>query len=253
VQMDRGKIRGYGKAVDMWGVGLMAYIMLFGTNPFKRESQMKTHNAILSLDWSFPKHTDVSAEAKSFISNLLTKSPEQRMTASKALAHAWLSDDVHERLCDEPLSTGDHHSFVKKKLWHFNAERLLSKNIKSSHRTLDVKAIQSLRDSGRQSPVTDRPASPATLTKSTPTENAPHPARVRHRRMSEPSLNIPDELQAIPPPRGGVDRSPQMHEGDKKKSMMPNWLKRSPKVSSAKVTFGVSDKVAPASGWSSRQ
>eukprot|EP00965_Chrysotila_dentata_P063609 2107627-Pleurochrysis_carterae.AAC.1 len=45
VQTDRGVLKGYDKAIDMWGVGMLTFIMLFGFNPFAREHQHETHNA----------------------------------------------------------------------------------------------------------------------------------------------------------------------------------------------------------------
>lgn len=71
VQMVHGKIKGYGKEVDMWGIGLMTFIMLFGFNPFARETQLRTHDAIDRLDWRFPKDVSVSPEAKDFMTQLL--------------------------------------------------------------------------------------------------------------------------------------------------------------------------------------
>ena len=43
VQCDRGQLQGYDKAIDMWGAGLLAFIMLFGFNPFARESRSGQH------------------------------------------------------------------------------------------------------------------------------------------------------------------------------------------------------------------
>ena len=40
VQCDRGQLQGYDKAIDMWGVGLLAFIMLYGFNPFARDTQV---------------------------------------------------------------------------------------------------------------------------------------------------------------------------------------------------------------------
>eukprot|EP00965_Chrysotila_dentata_P125092 4134738-Pleurochrysis_carterae.AAC.2 len=44
VQTDRGVVEGYGKAIDMWGVGMLTFVMLFGFNPFERETQQETHD-----------------------------------------------------------------------------------------------------------------------------------------------------------------------------------------------------------------
>ena len=62
VQCDRGQLQGYDKAIDMWGVGLLAFIMLFGFNPFARETQRETHNAIARVEWQFPDGFTVSGD-----------------------------------------------------------------------------------------------------------------------------------------------------------------------------------------------
>ena len=55
IRCDRGQAKGYDRAIDMWGVGLLAFIMLFGFNPFARSAQSETHNAILACSWIFPE------------------------------------------------------------------------------------------------------------------------------------------------------------------------------------------------------
>jgi len=133
VQMVHGKIKGYGKEVDMWGIGLMTFIMLFGFNPFARETQLRTHDAIDRLDWRFPKDVSVSPEAKEFIARLLTANVKMRLTAEQALECAWLTvDDLGEQSFVELISDGDVP--VKKKLVIFNALEKIKRMVKSSHR-----------------------------------------------------------------------------------------------------------------------
>ena len=67
IKCDRGQAQGYDKTIDMWGVGLLAYIMLFGFNPFARSAQTETHNAILACTWAFPDGYTVSKEAMDFV------------------------------------------------------------------------------------------------------------------------------------------------------------------------------------------
>lgn len=143
VECDRGISKGYDKAVDMWGVGLLAYIMLHGVNPFARDTQRKTHNAIISCSWSFPvgsydgkKSTwcSVSAAAEDFIRQLLVRKPAMRMTALEAINHKWFSPSMPPS--PGSLVSGDASCSVKEKLSQWNAERLLSKAIKGAYRRL---------------------------------------------------------------------------------------------------------------------
>jgi len=138
VQMDRGKISGYGKEVDMWGIGLMAFIMLFGFNPFSRDTQMRTHDAIAKLEWSFPKGVAVTEEAKDFIKHLMTANVKRRLTAEQALDAQWLSKvDLGERSSKE---LSDLDVSVKKKLFQFNAFERMKRMVKTPHRRVGDEA-----------------------------------------------------------------------------------------------------------------
>jgi len=132
VECDRGTLRGYDKAIDMWGVGLLAYIMLFGFNPFAKSSQRETHNAILRCSWSFPEGYSVSADAQDLISQLMVKVPSQRLTADAALHTAWFSPNAPRS--PGSLMTSEPSRSVKDKLSEFNRERVLSKAIKGAYR-----------------------------------------------------------------------------------------------------------------------
>jgi len=68
--------QGYDKAIDIWGVGLLTFIMLFGANPFAKSSQFATHDAIAECDWQFPEGNNASNEAKEFVRTLLKVSFE---------------------------------------------------------------------------------------------------------------------------------------------------------------------------------
>jgi len=144
VQCDRGQIQGYDKAIDMWGVGLLAFIMLFGFNPFARETQRETHNAITRCDWRFPDGFNVSDGAKSFVECLLRKDPVERCTAEQAMRHKWL--DPTAPPSPGALLTSDPKRPVKQLLWEFNAQRMLSKVVKGAHRRLSSNGKAQLDD-----------------------------------------------------------------------------------------------------------
>ena len=151
VQCDRGQIDGYDKAIDMWGVGLLAYIMLFGFNPFARDSQRETHNAISRCDWRFPDGFSTSEPARHFVSCLLKKDPNERWTAEQALRHRWL--DPNAPPSPNALMTSDPKRSVKQQLWEFNAQRMLSKVVKGAHRRLSTNAKEKLdgeQDDGQE-------------------------------------------------------------------------------------------------------
>jgi calcium/calmodulin-dependent protein kinase I len=82
----------YGKAVDMWSIGVITYIMLGGYPPFYDDNQKVLFEKIKKGDYSFhPEYWDaVSVEAKDLISRLLKVNPLERYTSEEALNHSWV-------------------------------------------------------------------------------------------------------------------------------------------------------------------
>lgn len=86
---------------DMWSLGVITYMLLSGLSPFLGDDDNETLNNILACQWNFEEEefTDVSDEAKDFITRLLVKSKSWRMSATESLKHPWLSDpDLHCKL-----------------------------------------------------------------------------------------------------------------------------------------------------------
>ncbi|XP_049588349.1 myosin light chain kinase family member 4 isoform X2 [Syngnathus scovelli] len=86
---------------DMWSLGVIMYMLLSGLSPFLGDDDNETLNNILACQWNFEEEefTDVSEEAKDFITRLLVKSKSWRMSATEALRHTWLADQsLHYKL-----------------------------------------------------------------------------------------------------------------------------------------------------------
>ncbi|CAJ1061191.1 myosin light chain kinase family member 4 isoform X2 [Xyrichtys novacula] len=86
---------------DMWSLGVITYMLLSGLSPFLGDDDNETLNNILACQWNFEEEefTDISEEAKDFITLLLVKSKSWRMSAAESLRHPWLSDrSLHCRL-----------------------------------------------------------------------------------------------------------------------------------------------------------
>ena len=83
----------YDSSVDMWALGVVAYMLLSGKRPFhhqdrKEKARMICHDPLRfpSPDWD-----RLSDAAKDFCSKLMQKNPKDRMPASEAVHHAWTS------------------------------------------------------------------------------------------------------------------------------------------------------------------
>ncbi|KAK7117338.1 hypothetical protein R3I94_022789 [Phoxinus phoxinus] len=119
----------YSKAVDCWSIGVIAYILLCGYPPFYDENDSKLFEQILRAEYEFdsPYWDDISDSAKDFISNLMQKDPERRLTCDEALLHPWIAGDT--ALCKnihESVSRQMKKNFAKAK-WRqaFNATAVI--------------------------------------------------------------------------------------------------------------------------------
>lgn len=87
------KKSGHGKPVDVWAIGVIAYFLLCGYQPFDRDTSAEEMEAILSADYSFEPEEywqDVSDNARDFISKCLRVEPSERMSAEECLEHPFL-------------------------------------------------------------------------------------------------------------------------------------------------------------------
>lgn len=82
----------YGKPVDIWGAGIILYMLLSGTMPFQGDTNEETFAAIKIGKFEFPAENfgGVSAMAIEFVKALLVYDPKKRPTASEALENDWL-------------------------------------------------------------------------------------------------------------------------------------------------------------------
>ncbi|KAL3283503.1 hypothetical protein HHI36_006642 [Cryptolaemus montrouzieri] len=104
--------RGHDKAVDYWAYGIFIYELLNGRTPFRSNdpSFMRTYNNILNgLDIViFPSH--IVPKAKSLITKLLKKSPEERLGCLRGgvddiRKHKWFADFSWEKLRECKISS----------------------------------------------------------------------------------------------------------------------------------------------------
>lgn len=86
----------YGREVDMWSLGVIAFILLGGYPPFHDEDQQELFRMIRRGRYSFdPAFWGlVSEDAKSCVRGLLCVDRTKRLKAQSALQHPWLASVV---------------------------------------------------------------------------------------------------------------------------------------------------------------
>jgi Ca2+-binding EF-hand superfamily protein len=100
-----------GTPVDLWGLGMILYMLLGGTHPFEG---MDMHSNMLNARFNFNAKTwgKLGDLSKEIIRGLLVVAPEERLTAKQVLAHPWLA----------PGAAGDHHLVLSLAYLHRAAE-----------------------------------------------------------------------------------------------------------------------------------
>lgn len=88
----------YGRAVDVWSIGVIAYILLCGYPPFYDEdgNDDNLFDQIMHGEYEFdsPYWDNISEPAKDFIRHLICVNPVKRYTCKTALEHPWISGNL---------------------------------------------------------------------------------------------------------------------------------------------------------------
>lgn len=133
---------------DMWAVGVLAYVLLSGLNPFTAETNQQMIDNISSAAYSYDDESfkQVSVESLDFTDRLITKERKHRMTAAEALAHPWLTKPT-EQISTRAIPTGRHkryYQMMMKKEWNMavSAARVASGGSLRSQRGVFVAKVK---------------------------------------------------------------------------------------------------------------
>lgn len=101
--MHKRTVRRYGKACDLWSVGVIMFTLLCGFPPFWGDTERDIYARVRRGYFTFegPDWAMRSAQSKDLIKQLLIMIPKKRLTVDDALAHPWI---VHEGEVVDPHS-----------------------------------------------------------------------------------------------------------------------------------------------------
>ena len=115
----------YGVQVDMWSLGVIAYILLCGFPPFYDDNNQALFKSIKRGQYEYPSPfwDDVSDIARDLIDKLLVLDPEKRYTAQQVLDHPFLKDESN--------ASAKHLTHFSKCMKSYNARRKFRAGIMS--------------------------------------------------------------------------------------------------------------------------
>ncbi|XP_036144946.1 uncharacterized protein LOC105834071 [Monomorium pharaonis] len=139
-----------GTKSDMWSVGVICYVLLTGLSPFMGDNDAETFANITRADYDLEDEAfdAISNDAKSFISSLLIKRKELRMSATECLEHPWMIQRA-TAISRVVLPTEKLKKFIIRRKWQKTGNAI---------RALGRMAILSAHN--RHSPTTTAEASP---------------------------------------------------------------------------------------------
>jgi len=88
-------LQSYTNMCDLWSLGVVVFLLLVGYQPFPMQPNLEDTETCI-LNGEFTKHeakwSKVSDISYDFVSKLLQKDPEKRMTCEQALNHPWITN-----------------------------------------------------------------------------------------------------------------------------------------------------------------
>jgi serine/threonine protein kinase len=75
--------------VDVWGIGLILFVMLAGYMPFSDEENAVLIRKITTLDFKWPRESRMGPGPRDLLQRILVVDPDVRYTIQQIKQHPW--------------------------------------------------------------------------------------------------------------------------------------------------------------------
>jgi len=140
----------YGKEVDLWGIGVILYILLCGFPPFYGDNEEEVYDKIQEGAFTYPSPfwDNISESAKDLINHLLTLNPTKRYDVEQALKHPWIAsfDTNNSANLSEAIEQLKKFNAKRKFKGAINAIKALNRMSKATEHLLERVRTQKAKD-----------------------------------------------------------------------------------------------------------
>ncbi|RHZ89124.1 hypothetical protein Glove_19g171 [Diversispora epigaea] len=103
---------GHSFEADVWSIGVIMYMMIFGCSPFGGDDRSTVVNQILNVGYDFPENTGVSNEAVDLIYLILNPEYDARLTIPEIRRHPFFNGATPPGLPTYALTTAPNYNIV---------------------------------------------------------------------------------------------------------------------------------------------